>query len=127
VVSAREEGIAIVEDDSGVREALQRMLRASGFEARGYGSAEDFLDTSPAVDVGCLVVDIRLPGVSGLDLQRRLIETGRTYPVIFITAHDTAAARREAAELKAVAFLTKPFEGRLLLGAVKQALEQKPN
>lgn len=116
-----------MEDDSGVREALQRMLRASGFEARGYGSAEDFLDAGSAVDLGCLVVDIRLPGVSGLDLQRHLVETGRTYPVIFITAHDTAAARREAGELKAVAFLVKPFEGRTLLGAVDEALARRKN
>lgn len=116
-----------MEDDSGMREALQRMLRASGFEARGYVSAEDFLDASSVVDLGCLVVDIRLPGVSGLDLQRRLVEAGRTYPVIFITAHDTAAARKEAGELNAVAFLVKPFEGRALVGAVNEALARRKN
>ena len=117
----------MVEDDSGMREALQRMLRASGFEARGYASAEDFLDASPAADPGCLVVDIRLPGASGLDLQRRLLETGREYPVIFITAHDTAAARQEARRLDAVAFLIKPFEGRTLVSAVDEALARRKN
>jgi FixJ family two-component response regulator len=117
--------IAIVEDDSGMREALTRMLKAAGFEARGYCSAEAFLDDEPPDDPGCLVLDVHLPGVSGLELQRTLIDSGRAHPVVFITAHDTAAARKEADELDAVAFLTKPFEGRLLLGAVQRALGQK--
>jgi len=115
--------IAIVEDDAGMREALTRMLKAAGFEARGYCSAESFLEES--APAACLVADVHLPGVSGLELQRRLIASGRAQPVVFITAHDTPAARQEADELEAVAFLTKPFEGRLLLGAVKKALAQK--
>jgi FixJ family two-component response regulator len=117
--------IAIVEDDSGMREALTRMLKAAGFETRGYCSAEAFLDDETPAAPGCVVLDVHLPGVSGLELQRRLVESGRARPVVFITAHDTAAARKEAEELDAVAFLTKPFEGRLLLGAVQQALAQK--
>lgn len=116
------QAIAIVEDDSGMREALQRMLTAAGFDARSYGSAEEFLTASACPNLGCLVADIHLPGVSGLDLQRRLVEAGRDQPVIFITAHDTVGVRREADALGAVAFLVKPFEGRLLLKAVQEAL-----
>jgi FixJ family two-component response regulator len=116
------QAIAIVEDDSGMREALQRMLKAAGFEARGYASAEEFLGGCVAPGLACLVADIHLPGASGLELQRRLVERGRAHPVIFITAHDTVDARREAKALGAVAFLVKPFEGRLLLNAVQEAI-----
>jgi len=116
--------VAVVEDDSGMRQALQRMLTVAGFETRTFGSAEEFLEAGDATQLGCLVADIRLPGLSGLELQQRLVESGRERPVIFITAHDTVAARREADRLDAVAFLIKPFEGRLLVGAVNTALAQ---
>jgi FixJ family two-component response regulator len=119
--------IAIVEDDFGMREALTRMLKAAGFEARAYGSAEALLECGSFSDLRCLVVDIHLPGASGIELQRRLTEDGETRPVVFITAHDSPRLRREAEELGAVAFLAKPFAGSLLLGAVKKALEPKPN
>lgn len=115
------EVIAIVEDDFGMREALTRMLKAAGFEARGYDSAEAYLEAA-CPRARCLVVDVHLPGASGIDLQRRLAEDGEACPVVFITAHDTPRLRREAQELGAVAFLPKPFEGRLLLGAVREAL-----
>ena len=116
--------IAIVEDDFGMREALTRMLKAAGFDARGYDSAEAFLETK-CPRAGCLVVDVHLPGASGIDLQRRLTEDGEACPVVFITAHDTPRLRREAEELGAVAFLAKPFEGRLLLEAVGEVLARK--
>jgi FixJ family two-component response regulator len=119
--------IAIVEDDFGMREALARMLKAAGFEARAYGSAEAFLECGSFADLNCLVVDIHLPGASGIDLQRRLAEDGEARPVVFITAHDSPLLRREAEELGAVAFLAKPFEGRLLLGAVREALGHRSN
>ena len=119
--------IAVVEDDFGMREALTRMLKAAGFEARAYGSAEAFLECGSFADLNCLVVDVHLPGASGIDLQRRLTEDGEARPVVFITAHDTPRLRREAEELGAVAFLAKPFEGRVLLGAVREALGQRPN
>ncbi len=118
--------IAIVEDDFGMREALTRMLKAAGFEARGYASAEEFLETKKP-RAGCLVLDVHLPGASGVDLQRRLAEAGEACPVVFITAHDSPILRREAESLGAVAFLAKPFEGRLLLGAVREALGQRVN
>lgn len=120
------EVIAIVEDDFGMREALTRMLKAAGFDARGYASAEDYLEAeSPRAR--CLVADVHLPGASGIDLQRRLAEDGEACPVVFITAHDSAQLRREAEDLGAIAFLAKPFEGRLLLGAVREALGLIPN
>jgi FixJ family two-component response regulator len=102
------------------------MLKAAGFEARGYDSAEAYLEAGRP-RARCLVVDIHLPGASGIDLQRRLTEGGEACPVVFITAHDTPRLRREAEELGAVAFLSKPFEGRLLLGAVREALDQLPS
>ncbi len=119
--------IAVVEDDFGMREALTRMLKAAGYEARAYGSAEAFLECGSFADLRCLVLDIHLPGASGIDLQRRLEEDGQDRPVIFITAHDTARLRREAEELGAVAFLAKPFEGRQLLDAVGEALSSTGN
>lgn len=126
-MSPRKNAIGIVEDDAGMREALRRMLKAAGFEARAYGSAEAFLEAGCAADLGCLVLDIHLPGASGIDLQRRLSEEGQERPVIFITAHDTAPLRREAEELGAVAFLAKPFEGHQLLDAVGEALGRTGN
>ena len=124
-MSARQETVAIVEDDAGMREALGRMLKAAGFEARCYGSAEAFLESGLTGDVGCLVADIHLPGASGIDLQRRLTEDGEACPVVFITAHDSPRLRREAEALGAVAFLAKPFEGRLLLAAVGEVLRRE--
>ena len=127
-MASRRIAVAVVEDDSGMRQALQRMLTVAGFDTRTFGSAEEFLDAGVVSQLGCLVADIRLPGLSGLELQQRLVESGRERPVIFITAHDTVAARREADRLDAIAFLIKPFEGRLLVGAVNTALahESKP-
>jgi FixJ family two-component response regulator len=124
-MSGQKGAIAVVEDDTGMREALQRVLRIAGYDARGYGSAEEFLATAPCKSLRCVVLDIHLPGISGLDLQRRLVTMGRSYPVIFITAHDTASARKEAGELNAVAFLVKPFEGRQLVSAVDTALAEE--
>jgi len=126
-MSGAKGAIAIVEDDAGMREALQRVLRIAGFEARGYSSAEEFLGATPCAGLRCVVLDIHLPGISGLDLQRRLVTMGRALPVIFITAHDTASARKEAGELDAVAFLVKPFEGRTLVSAVDTALAEERN
>jgi FixJ family two-component response regulator len=124
-MSDRHGVVAVVEDDLGLREALRRRLAAAGFEARAYASAEDFLESSSPRDLDCLVLDVRLPGSSGPELQRHLVRTGQSRPVIFITAYDTPAARREAGELGPVAFLAKPFEGRLLIRAVVEALSQK--
>ena len=119
--------VAVVEDDAGMRDALERMLKAAEFDVRTFDSAEAFLESGPPARVQCLVVDIHLPGASGIDLQRRMAQDGEARPVIFITAHDSTQLRREADDLGAVAYLKKPFEGQLLLGAVRKALESEPD
>ena len=120
-MQVRDKPVAVVEDDSGLREALERILRAAGYSARLYESAEAYL--SDAGDPpGCLVLDVHLPGASGFDLRRRLAESGRVPPVIFITAHDTESSRAQAAEAGAAAYLPKPFAGRVLVEAVTAAM-----
>ena len=121
------ETVAVVDDDPSMRAAMQRVLRAAGFNALAFDTAEDFLAAGPLPSLGCLVLDVRLPGLSGPDLHRQLRQSGTAPPVIFVTAHDTASVRTEVGALDPVAFLTKPFEGRLLLDAVKRALVQKAN
>ena len=97
------------------------MLSAAGFETRGYASAETFLETG-SENVGCLVLDLHLPGMSGFELHRKLSQSEAAAPVIFITGHDDAAARVEAERLGAVAYLPKPFLCNALLEAVTRAL-----
>src|SRR5262245_14635257 len=109
------EAVAVVEDDPGMRSALQRVLRAAGFDALGFASAEDFLDAVRLPRFGCLVLDVQLPGVSGFELRRLLTRAGTAPPVIFITAHDTAAVEEEARQLRPVAFFAKPFDVDLLV------------
>jgi two-component system, LuxR family, response regulator FixJ len=116
------EAVAVVEDDPGMREAMQRVLRASGFETLVFRSAEDFLEAGPLPSLGCLVVDVRLPGLSGPELHRRLRRSGAAAPVIFVTAHDTESVRQEVLALDPAAFLKKPFEGDDLVRAVGEVL-----
>jgi FixJ family two-component response regulator len=116
------ETVAVVEDDPGMRAAMQRVLRASGFETLVFRSAEDFLEAGPLPSLGCLVVDVRLPGLSGPELHRRLRRSGAEMPVIFVTAHDTESVRQEVLALDPAAFLKKPFEGDDLVRAVGEAL-----
>ena len=101
---------------------MQRVLRAEGFEALVFQSAEDFLEAGPLPSLGCLVLDVRLPGLSGPDLHRRLRQAGTPPPVIFVTAHDTDSVRREAIALEPVALLKKPFDGDDLVRAVGEAM-----
>ena len=121
-MSKTPETVAVVEDDPGMRAAMQRVLRAEGFEALVFPSAEDFLEAGPLPSLGCLVLDVRLPGLSGPDLHRRLREAGAAPPVIFVTAHDTDSVRQEVLALDPVAFLKKPFDGDELVDAVGEAL-----
>lgn len=116
------EAVAVVEDDPGMRAAMQRVLRAAGFEAVAFRSAEDFLEAGPLPSLGCLVLDVRLPGISGPDLYRLLHGAGTSSPVVFVTAHDSAAVRQELLALDPVAFLKKPFEGDDLVRAVGEAM-----
>lgn len=114
--------VVVVEDDDGMRKALDRLLRAAGYQPLLFSSAEAFLGTATAHLAACLVLDIRLPGLSGLELHRRLAASGRVPPVIFITAQDDDAAREEARQLECLAYFRKPFEGVALLDAIRQAL-----
>lgn len=114
--------IHVVDDDQSMRIALLRLLEAAGFEARGYGSTGDFLVQPPLDRPGCLLLDVRLPGPSGLDLQAALQRQGVTLPIVFLTGHATVAASVQAMKAGAVDFLTKPVERDVLLDAVRRAI-----
>ena len=115
--------IAVVDDDESLRIALQGLLKEAGLPVRLFASAEDFLKADQHGDTGCLIADIRMPGMSGLDLQAKLKADRRTIPIIFITAHGDEKMRLQAMRAGAVDFLTKPFDDRLLLEKVRVALE----
>ena len=115
-----EERILVVEDDRAMREALTRILSVAGFCASGFLSAEALLESGLTSEAACLVLDIHLPGISGFELHRRLVDRGLSVPVIFITGVDDEATREKAAS--AGAYLAKPFPGRQLIDAVTAAL-----
>lgn len=113
--------IAIVDDEQVMRRAIERALTARGFATQGFASAEAFLDSQAAKDAVCLVLDINLAGMSGIELRRRLNAVHSKLPVIFITAAEGEAVHREAMEVGCVACLRKPFQVHLLLGAIDKA------
>jgi FixJ family two-component response regulator len=116
--------IFIVDDDPSVRKALKRLLSSAGFAVATFGSAEDALKSSQRAVADGFVIDVRMPGMSGLELQRELRAAGSRVPVIFITAHEDADARNAAMEAGATAFLQKPFDDRALLDAVETGLKR---
>lgn len=105
-----------------MRRSVERLLNAHGFPTEGYGSAETFLGRDPASSILCVVLDIQLSGISGLELRRRLQSSDPRLPVIFITAVDDDAIEVEAVRLGCVAYLQKPFPPALLIGAIQAAL-----
>jgi FixJ family two-component response regulator len=115
--------IAVVDDDEAIREATESLIRSVGFRVVVYASAEDFLRSSHLPVTACLIVDVRMPGMSGLELQRQLTTANYSIPIIFITAHGDADTRARALRAGAVAFLDKPFSDEVLLGAVQGALQ----
>jgi len=115
--------VAIVDDDESVRRALHGLLKAVGLQAKAFASAEEFLDSGQQHNTACLVTDIRMPGMSGLDLQARLNSQNCRIPTIFITAHGDANMRMQALRAGAVEFLAKPFSDDVLLENVRAALE----
>ena len=117
--------VAVVEDDASYRVALQRLLKSAGFSVQLFESAEDFLNSSQQHETGCLIADIRMPGMSGLDLQARLNTEHCPIPTIFITAHGDEKMRLQAMRGGAVKFLAKPFDGAILLEAVRVALDSE--
>ena len=115
--------IAIVDDDDLMRSALQGLLKAVGLPARTFASAEEFLESGHQHDTACLIADIRMSGMSGLELQARLNADRITIPTIFITAHGDERVRMQALRAGAVEFLAKPFDNKALLESVRAALE----
>ena len=114
--------VAIVDDDESVRSALQGLMKAEGLPARAFASAEEFLSSDQQHNTACLIADIRMPGMSGLDLQARLNSEHRRIPIIFITAHGDTNMRMQALRAGAVEFLAKPFNDDVLLDHVRAAL-----
>ena len=116
--------IHVVDDDASFRTAVTRLLRAAKYEARGYASASEFLAASPGATPGCVVLDVRMPGVSGLDMQQSLARMTEPLPIIFLTGHGDIPASVHAMKAGAVDFLTKPVRREILLRAVQNALER---
>jgi FixJ family two-component response regulator len=116
--------VHVVDDDEPLRTALERMLRARGYEVRTYASAGDFLLTPPAGGAGCLVLDVRMPGPSGLELQQALEGRSETLPIIFVSGHADVPSSVRAMKAGAVDFLTKPVAPEALLQAVATALDR---
>jgi FixJ family two-component response regulator len=115
--------VAIVDDDDLMRNALQGLLKAVGLPSRAFASAEEFLTSGQQHETACLIADIRMPGMSGLELQATLNAAQCRIPTIFITAHGDARMRMQALRAGAVEFLAKPFDNQALLDSVRAALE----
>jgi FixJ family two-component response regulator len=115
--------VAIVDDHAGLRQAIAALLDVAGFPSRGFGSAEEFMHSRQMNDAACLVLDERLPGIDGLELQRQLARTGVQVPIVFISAHEDRDPRVPARALLegAVAFFRKPFSDKEFLSAVDRA------
>jgi FixJ family two-component response regulator len=116
--------VFIVDDDRSMREAIQDLVESVGLRAESFATGEEFLSRQRGADPSCLVLDIRLPQMSGLDFQRRLADTGVKIPIIFITAHGDIPMSVRALKSGAVEFLTKPFRDQDLLDAIQQALQR---
>jgi FixJ family two-component response regulator len=116
--------IAIVDDDSSAREGLESLIQSAGWRAETFASAQDFLDRPGAEAPSCLVLDLQLPGLSGLDLQKRMSEVGLEIPIVFLTGHGNIPASVKAMKAGAVEFLTKPFDEEELLQAIQEAIQR---
>jgi FixJ family two-component response regulator len=114
--------ISIVDDDSSVREATKGLVRSLGYGAAAFASAEDFLQSDHVNDTACLITDVQMPGLSGVELQSRLIAQGNCTPIIFITAFPEERIRTRALEAGAVGFLSKPFDEDRLIEYIHAAL-----
>jgi FixJ family two-component response regulator len=121
-ITANSTFVAIVDDDDLMRSALEGLLKQAGLPTRAFGSAEEFLSAGERHHTACLIADIRMPGMTGLDLQATLNAEQIRIPTIFITAHGDARMRMQALRAGAVEFLTKPFDDEVLLESVRVAL-----
>jgi FixJ family two-component response regulator len=132
-IAARREGvrvsspplIAVVDDDEGVRESLGSLIRSVGFGVKAFASAEEFLNSDHPRVADCLVLDVRMQGMNGLELQRRLVASQYRIPVVFISAHGDEEVRARALREGAVDFLLKPFSEEALLNAIHSALDSR--
>lgn len=118
--------IFVVDDDVSMSQAIERLLTVAGWRCRTFKSAEEFLATGGCGTAGILILDINLPGMSGLELQRHLVSLGEHPPVIFITGHDKPHGREQALRSGAVAYFTKPFAGSELIQIVRSHLSAAP-
>ena len=118
--------VAIVDDDESIRAALQGFMKEAGLPAQAFASAEEFLGSGDLIQPACLVADIRMPGMSGLELQARLNAEHCKIPIVFITAHGDESMRMQALRAGAVEFLAKPFDEEVLLDCVRAAMENRP-
>jgi FixJ family two-component response regulator len=118
--------VSIVDDDESLRRSVKNLLTSVGFRVETFASAEAFLQSAHRADTRCVVLDLRMPGMGGVDLLMHLAAAGSSIPVIILTAHSDDDARRRTLQAGAVAFLGKPFHGDALLGAVRKALAANP-
>jgi two-component system response regulator FixJ len=118
--------VYIVDDDDGVRDSLQIFLESSGYAVRGFPSPRDFLDAVGMIDFGCVLVDLQMPGMDGLELQHRLKDLGIKLPVIVVTAHGDIATAVEAMRAGAIDFVEKPFSDDAILASIRMALADRP-
>jgi Response regulator len=116
--------VAIVDDDSWARDGLQRLIRSAGWKAEAFASAQEFLARPGAETPTCLVLDLQLPGLTGLELQKRMAEAGLEIPIVFLTGHGDIPASVRAMKAGAVEFLTKPVDEQKLLQAIQEAIER---
>src|SRR5262249_8152314 len=119
--------ISIIDDDASVRTATARLLRSMGFSVHAFASAKEFLSSPRLSETSCVIADVEMPGMNGIELQDYLIAHGHSMPVIFITAFPQDRARERAMKAGAVCFLSKPFDEPQLLECVEQALIRRPN
>jgi FixJ family two-component response regulator len=119
--------ISIVDDDESIRRATRALLRSVGYQVETFASAELFLESDALRETDCLVLDVRMPGIDGLELQRRLNAAQSHIPIIFVTAHDDKSYRTTAMDAGAVNFFHKPFEANAFVAAVQAALRNSPS
>jgi CheY-like chemotaxis protein len=119
--------ISIVDDDASVRTATARLLRSLGFSAHAFASAQEFLSSPRMIDTSCLIADVQMPGMSGVELQEHLTAHGHSTPIIFITAFPEQQIRERAMNGGAIGFLSKPFDESRLLECVERALARRQN
>jgi FixJ family two-component response regulator len=115
--------IAIVDDDEAVRDAIQTLVRSLGYNVSTFGSADEFLKSEQVHDTSCLITDVQMPGLTGIDLQDHLVARGHCIPIIFMTAYPDDSVRARAMKAGAVCFLNKPFSPDHFIGWIEKALK----